>query len=164
MEPTGWDGPSTKRAGALVAGLPEELQVRPLLIVVSDIHGVEALSFRNLADVYVLAASELETVDVMAGRAMLVERGVWERWSGGEIQMNAVDAPKKPKAKPAAKKAEAPVADAPVETPAVEAPAEPVAIDAPEVEPAKPRSRAKKADVPDVEPVAPDDAAKEESA
>ena len=34
--------------------------------------------------VYVLAAAELETVDIVAARAILVERSVWERLTGGE--------------------------------------------------------------------------------
>jgi large subunit ribosomal protein L4 len=108
MEPTGWDAPSTKLAAAFAAGLPEIMRVRPLLFVVSDIHGVDALSFRNLADTYVLAAAELETVDVMAARVMVVERSVWERWCGGDIEVAAVEAPKKPR--PKAKKVEEPVA------------------------------------------------------
>ena len=150
MEPTGWDTPSTKRAQAFATGLPATLQVRPLLFVVSDIHGVDALSFRNLADTYVLAASELETVDVMAARGMVVERSVWERWCGGDIEVEAVEAPKKPKAK-----AKPEPADVTVESAAEEAaPAE--AMPAAK----KPRAKAAKTDEPDIEII---DDAKEET-
>ena len=148
MEPTGWDSPSTKLAAAFAAGLPESLQVRPLLLVVSDIHGVDALSFRNLADTYVLAASELETVDVMAARGMVVERSVWERWCGGDIDVAPVEAAKKPKAKakPAVAEVAPPEAEAPVEATAAEVATPDAEVEAPKA----PRSRAKKAD-PDIE-------------
>jgi large subunit ribosomal protein L4 len=154
MEPTGWDTPSTKRASAFAKGLPETLQVRPLLFVVSDIHGVDALSFRNLADTYVLAASELETVDVMAARGMVVERSVWERWCGGDIEVEAAEAPKKPRAKA---KPEAAATEATVE-PVVEEVAPAEAVDDAPVK--KPRAKAAKAEEPDIEIV---DAAKEET-
>lgn len=82
MEPTGWDAPSTKRASSYLAAAPEELAPRPLLVVVTESAGVEALSFRNLDGVRVLEARDLETVDLMAGRSVLVERSVWDRWNG----------------------------------------------------------------------------------
>ncbi len=82
MEPTGWDAPSTKRASSYLASAPEELAPRPLLVVVTESAGVEALSFRNLDGVRVLEARDLETVDLMAGRSVLVERSVWDRWNG----------------------------------------------------------------------------------
>jgi large subunit ribosomal protein L4 len=79
MDATGWDAPSTKRAAAYLSAGPEGLAARPLLVVVDDLHGVEARSFRNLSDVYVLAPGELETVDVVAARALLVTRAAWDR-------------------------------------------------------------------------------------
>jgi len=82
MEPTGWDAPSTRRAGDYLAAAPAELAARPLLIVVSESASIEALSFRNMRDVRVLEARDIETVDIMAGRSVLVERGVWDRWNG----------------------------------------------------------------------------------
>lgn len=82
MEPTGWDAPSTKRAGEYLAAAPEELAARPLLVVVSESASIEALSFRNMRDVRVLEARDIETVDIMAGRSVLVERDVWDRWNG----------------------------------------------------------------------------------
>jgi len=82
MEPTGWDAPSTKRAGDYLAAAPAELAARPLLIVVSESASIEALSFRNMRDVRVLEARDIETVDIMAGRSVLVERDVWDRWNG----------------------------------------------------------------------------------
>jgi large subunit ribosomal protein L4 len=82
MDPTGWDTPSTKRAAAYLAQAPQGLAARPLLVIVEDLQGADALSFRNIGDVFVLAASEVETVDVMAGRSLLVARGVWERYAG----------------------------------------------------------------------------------
>lgn len=82
MDPTGWDAPSTKRAGGYLAAAPEALAARPLLVVVTESSGVEALSFRNLDGVRVLEARDMETVDLMAGRSVLVERSVWDRWNG----------------------------------------------------------------------------------
>ena len=82
MEPTGWDAPSTRRAGDYLAAAPAELAARPLLVVVSESASIEALSFRNMRDVRVLEARDIETVDIMAGRSVLVERGVWDRWNG----------------------------------------------------------------------------------
>jgi large subunit ribosomal protein L4 len=87
MDPTGWDTPSSKRAAAYLYQAPEGIAARPLLIVLDDPDGVEGLSFRNLQDVYVLPARELEVVDVMAGRALLMERAVWERYCGGELDV-----------------------------------------------------------------------------
>jgi len=82
MEPTGWDAPSTKRAGEYLAAAPAELAARPLLVVVTESASVDALSFRNMRDVRVLEARDIETVDIMAGRSVLVERDVWDRWNG----------------------------------------------------------------------------------
>lgn len=82
MDPTGWDEPSTKRAAQYLAAAPEELAARPLLVVVTESSSPEALSFRNMRDVRVLEARDIETVDIMAGRSVLVEREVWERWNG----------------------------------------------------------------------------------
>ena len=82
MEPTGWDLPSTKRAAEYLAKAPEEFAARPLLVVVSESSSPEALSFRNMRGVRVLEARDIETVDIMAGRSVLVEREVWERWNG----------------------------------------------------------------------------------
>jgi large subunit ribosomal protein L4 len=82
MEPTGWDSPSTKRAAEYLANAPEQMAARPLLVVVTESASPEALSFRNLRDVRVLEARDIETVDIMAGRSVLVEREVWDRWNG----------------------------------------------------------------------------------
>jgi large subunit ribosomal protein L4 len=82
MEPTGWDLPSTKRAAEYLAKAPEEFAARPLLVVVSESSSPEALSVRNMRGVRVLEARDIETVDIMAGRSVLVEREVWERWNG----------------------------------------------------------------------------------
>ncbi len=82
MEPTGWDAPSTKRAAEYLATAPEQMAARPLLVVVTESSSPEALSFRNMRDVRVLEARDIETVDIMAGRSVLVEREVWERWNG----------------------------------------------------------------------------------
>lgn len=101
LDATGWQEPNTKRAAALLAALPAELAPRPLLVVLSDVHSVDALSFRNIGDVFILAASEVETVDVMAGRCLLVERSVWERWSGAELELGKASAKPKAKAAPA---------------------------------------------------------------
>ena len=82
MEPTGWDAPSTKRAAEYLSQAPDELSARPLLVVVTESASPEALSFRNLRDVQVIEARDIETVDIMAGRSVLVERDVWDRWNG----------------------------------------------------------------------------------
>ncbi len=82
MEPTGWDAPSTKRAAEYLAAAPAEMAARPLLVVVSESASIDALSFRNLEGVRVLEARDIETVDIMAGRSVLVEREVWDRWNG----------------------------------------------------------------------------------
>lgn len=82
MEPTGWDAPSTKRAAEYLSTAPEQMAARPLLVVVTESSSPEALSFRNMRDVRVLEARDIETVDIMAGRSVLVEREVWERWNG----------------------------------------------------------------------------------
>jgi large subunit ribosomal protein L4 len=92
MDPTGWDAPSSKRAAAYLFQAPEGIAARPLLIVLDDPDGIEGLSFRNLDGVYVLPARELEVVDVMAGRCLLVERAVWERFCGGELAVTDVEA------------------------------------------------------------------------
>lgn len=74
-----WSGLSTKAASEFLAKAPEGLQARPLLLVVETLESDVAKSFRNLRDVYVLESWELETVDVMAARSMLVERAAWDR-------------------------------------------------------------------------------------
>lgn len=82
MQPTGWDTPSTKRAAEYLAEAPEGIAARPLLVVVTESASPDALSFRNMRDVRVIEARDIETVDIMAGRSVLVEREVWERWNG----------------------------------------------------------------------------------
>jgi len=72
-------GPSTKAAKEFLDKAPEGLKARPLLVVVEALDSDAAKSFRNLRDVYVLESWELETVDVMAARSLLVERASWDR-------------------------------------------------------------------------------------
>ena len=117
MDPTGWGAPSTRSAAEYLRQAPDGLQARPLLLVVADLDSVEARAFRNLEGVYVLAGAELETVDLVAAGSLLVERAVWERLTGGPIEVEAVTP--KPKAKPKPKRT-APAAPAN----AVAAPAE----------------------------------------
>lgn len=74
-----WEAPSTKAAAAFLDKAPDGLQARPLLVVVEALDSTVARSFRNLRDVYVLESWELETVDVMAARSLLVERAAWDR-------------------------------------------------------------------------------------
>jgi large subunit ribosomal protein L4 len=100
MDPTGWEAPSTKRAAEYLRQASDALAPRPLLLVVEDLDAVEARSFRNLPGVYVLAAAELETVDVVAAAALLVERSVWERVAGAPAEVEAVTPKPKPKPKP----------------------------------------------------------------
>lgn len=89
MEPTGWDTPSTKRAAEYLAKAPEDMAARPLLVVVTESASPEALSFRNMRDVRVIEARDIETVDIMAGRSVLVEREVWDRWNGAAAPADA---------------------------------------------------------------------------
>ena len=108
MDPTGWEAPSTKRAVAYLAEAPDALAARPLLVVVDDPAGVDACSFRNLPGVFVLAAEEVETVDLMSGRALLVARAAWERLAGAPAEVSPVEAKPKPKPKPKPKRAAKP--------------------------------------------------------
>ena len=130
MDVTGWEEPSTKRAREYLRQAPDGIAARPLLVVVDDVQSVVARSLRNIDGVFVLAGIELETVDVVATRAILFERAVWERITRGEIEVEAVSP--KPKAKPAEAKS-APPAPANTVADLEEAPAKPK------------RSRAKKA-------------------
>jgi large subunit ribosomal protein L4 len=138
MDPTGWDAPSTKRAAAYLFQAPEGVAaVRPLLVVVEDGYGIEACSFRNLEGVHVLEVGELETVDLMAARAMLVSRAAWERLCGAEVEVTPVTPSPKPvpERKPAPKRRAA--VGPPAEEPAAEAePAEEPVAGAAEEEPA----------------------------
>jgi large subunit ribosomal protein L4 len=79
VDTAGWEAPSTRRAAAFLANAPEGLQARPLLVLVEDLQGPVAKSFRNLADTYVLEAGEVETVDLLASRSLLAERAAWDR-------------------------------------------------------------------------------------
>lgn len=125
IEPLGWDAPSTKRAVEYLRQVPDALNVRPLLVVVDDVQSVEARSFRNIEGVYILAAAELEVVDIVAAKALLFAREVWERIAGGPAEVEAVT----PKPKPAEKKKAAPKKAAKAEAPAAEE--EPQADEAP---------------------------------
>jgi len=86
----GLDAPSTRRGIEYLRQAPEGLQIRPLLIVVDDLDSVEARSFRNIPGVYVLGGYELQTVDIVAARGMLVERAVWERLAGAPLEVETV--------------------------------------------------------------------------
>ena len=61
-------------------------------VIVDDPEGVEGMSFRNLNGVYVLAAIDVEVVDLMAARSLLVQRSVWEHWVGSELEVESADA------------------------------------------------------------------------
>lgn len=117
MDATGWDAPSSKRAANYLYQAPAGLEARPLLVVLDDPEGVEGLSFRNLSDVYVLASAELEVVDIMAARSLLVQRSVWERITHGELDVTEVAATAKTaperQAPPEPRKIEKPKADKP---------------------------------------------------
>ena len=168
MDPAGWDAPSAKRAAAYLYQAPEGIAPRPLLVLMDDPESVEGLSFRNLSGVYVLAAVDIEVVDLMAARSLLVERAVWERLTGGELAVETVEAtPKELPARtppPAPKPIKRKAADdkpkrsrkkAADETPAEEAPEAEVAEElgdaqveeaAPEAVVEKPKRSRKKAD------------------
>jgi large subunit ribosomal protein L4 len=160
MDPAGWDAPSTKRAAEYLRQAADALSGRPLLIVLEDADSVEARSFRNLEGVAILAAVELETVDVVATRAILVERAVWERICGEPAEVEAVTRKPKPKprrkAKPKPKPAPEPAAEAEAEA-AVVGGAEPEAAVVEEPAPAEPEAPAE-------EPVAEEPAAEEPAA
>jgi large subunit ribosomal protein L4 len=92
IDGSGFDVPSTKRAAAVLRAAPAGLAPRPLLVLVEDAGSPAARSFRNLPGVYLLETHELETVDLVAARALLVERPVWERLSGAELELGAAPA------------------------------------------------------------------------
>jgi large subunit ribosomal protein L4 len=141
MDRTGWETPSTKRAAEYLRQASDAVGERPLLLVVEDLDSVEARSFRNLAGVTVLAAAELETVDVVAARAILIERSVWERLAGGPAEVEAVEPKRKPKPRKKAKPKTTPKTVTPPPEP--EAAAEPEAAEAAIVEepaPAEPEA------------------------
>ena len=130
LDATGWEVPSTKRGLEFLRQAPEGISARPLLVVVEDVHSIEARSLRNIEGVYILAGAELETVDIVATRSILIERSVWERITRGPVEVEV--ASPAPKRKPAAKKSAPP------------APANVVAdLEAPAEKPK--RTRAKKA-------------------
>jgi large subunit ribosomal protein L4 len=149
LDPTGWETPSTRAAVEYLRQAPEGLQVRPLLIVLGDLGSVEARSFRNVPGVYVLEAAELQTVDIVAARAILVERSAWERLTAGTLEVETVSPA--PKVKPARKK-KAPPAPTPV------------VVEEAEKAPAPKRSRAKKAAAPADEAPASEEAPTAEAA
>jgi len=135
MDPSGWDTPSTRRAKAYLAAAPAPIAARPLLVVLEDADGPVGRSFRNLEGVYVLSAREIEVVDLMAGRSLLVQRSVWERWAGEVGETTPQTAPaaaprqraprmvKGPKMSKAAAPAPAPEEAPPAQEPADQAPA-----------------------------------------
>lgn len=130
MDPTDWETPSTKRALEFLRQAPDGIAARPLLVVVDDVHSVEARSLRNIEGVYILAGGELEIVDIVATRSILFERAVWERITRATAEVETVSPAPKPK--PAVAKS-APPAPANVVADLEPAPAKPK------------RSRAKKA-------------------
>ena len=68
-------------------------------MVVEDAESVEARSFRNLPNVLLLETPDLETVDLVASGAALIERAAWERLAGAIADVEAVTAAPKPAAK-----------------------------------------------------------------
>ena len=173
MDTLEWEAPSTKRAAGYLANAPDAFEARPLLVVVDDLDGSVARSFRNLAEVYVLDCWDLDTVDVMSGRSLIVEKAAWEKIGGAlgatvEVEPPAKApkpakvAPKKPasrqKPPPAAAEEPAsgaaadqptaaePVAEAPVEEAPANVDEAASVVEAPAEEAAKPkRARATKA-------------------
>ena len=120
MDPTGWDAPSTKRAAEYLRQAPDGLAVKLLLVVVEDADSAEARSFRNLPHVALLETPDLETVDLVASGAVLIERAAWERLAGAIADVEPVTAAPKP----AAKKATPPPPSKLTAEPEVEAAAE----------------------------------------
>ena len=135
IEAPGWDVPSTKRAVEYLRQAPDAINVRPLLVVVDDVQSVEARSFRNIAGVYILAANELQVVDIVAARAILFAKDAWERFTGAPSEVEAVTPQPKPAVvkTPKPKPARTPIA-APTEDEAPEAEAEAPEAEAPEAE------------------------------
>ncbi len=77
-------------------------------MVLDDTLSATARSFRNIDGVYVLEAAELETVDIVAAKSLLVQQGAWDRLaSRGSAPGDAAPADEAPKAKAAPKKAAA---------------------------------------------------------
>lgn len=94
MEPVGWDTPSTRAAVGYLFQAPDGLQVRPILLVTADPDGVVGRSFRNIEGVNIAAPGDVQTVDLMQARAILVEKAVWEGWAG-ESAIESVTAKKR---------------------------------------------------------------------
>jgi large subunit ribosomal protein L4 len=68
-----FDKPRTQAAEAVLANLDVKY---PLLVLVDESETNAALSFRNLRQVDVTVASELNVVDIMAARTLLMTRSV----------------------------------------------------------------------------------------
>ncbi|MCB0881325.1 MAG: 50S ribosomal protein L4 [Thermoleophilia bacterium] len=116
-----WDEPSTRKAAEFLGKAPKGLSGRPLLVVLDDVLSVTARSFRNLEGVYVLDAAELETVDIVAAKSLLVQQAAWDRLaSRGSAPDEAAPAEQAPRKKAAPKRkaaeAEGSVEDTPADT------------------------------------------------
>ncbi len=85
------DAPSAKSAAALLAGLTE----RPNLLVVLDRSDVISLkSVRNLANVHVLAADQLNTYDVLCADDIVFTQAAFEEFVAGPTSVvRAADLP-----------------------------------------------------------------------
>jgi large subunit ribosomal protein L4 len=136
MDPTGWDEPSTKRAAEYLRQAPDELDPRPLAVVLADPDSPDGRSFRNIAGIAVFPAEDVETVDLMSVRGLLVQRSVWEQWTGAPCEVEEVASKRKPKPTKAKKQPPKKAPEPEPEAPADEEPAadEPVA-DEPLTEP-----------------------------
>lgn len=152
-EPFGWDTPSTKRAAEYLRQAPDAVGVRPLLVVLDDLQSIEARSLRNIPGVYILAASELQVVDIVAAKALLIARDAWERITGAPMDVEAVTPKPKP---PVEKKAPPKPTPAPAAAQAEDEPAE----DQPEADDASDETAATAPDAPADEAPASDEEAK----
>ena len=99
LDPKSFDTPSTKAAAALLGGWDEP---QPTLVVLGEQEAGVALSFRNLARVSVLSATDVGVADRRGAASLLVSRAAlarsgsrWRRSAGARAARGrAADAPR----------------------------------------------------------------------
>jgi large subunit ribosomal protein L4 len=84
------DSPSTKDAKALLAGLTER---KNLLVVLERGNEVAMKSVRNLPDVHVLVADQLNTYDVLCADDIVFTQAALDAFIAGPVKADAKSAP-----------------------------------------------------------------------
>ncbi|WP_017932856.1 50S ribosomal protein L4 [Nocardioides sp. Iso805N] len=101
------DKPSTKAAAAGLAGLTERTK---FLVVLDRVESAAWLSLRNLPEVHIVAADQLNTYDVLAADDVVFSTAAYSAFTGAEVTV--APAKKTAAKKTAAKKAPAKAAAA----------------------------------------------------